>query len=202
MNAGESAFRVLKSADFRSMPWKNGGGETVEIAIFPDNATLDNFDWRVSMARVGVDGPFSIFHGVDRTLAILQGVGIELAIEPRAAQHVTKSTRPLAFDAGLATQARLLDGPVIDLNLMTRRDRFSHRMTRMALGGPTSIKLCAQETLLLTWDVGVRVETGHGMALLDPHDALFARDLRSTLRLAPARVGHVYLIEIFALTDA
>jgi environmental stress-induced protein Ves len=47
------------------MPWKNGGGETTEIAVFPDGAGLSDFDWRVSMARVDGDGPFSSFPGIE-----------------------------------------------------------------------------------------------------------------------------------------
>ena len=31
-----------------SMPWKNGGGETTEIAVSPPGAGLDDFDWRVA----------------------------------------------------------------------------------------------------------------------------------------------------------
>ncbi|MDP1908248.1 MAG: HutD family protein, partial [Hyphomicrobium sp.] len=43
-------MRILRAKDYRRMPWKNGGGETTEIAISPEGAALDSFDWRVSMA--------------------------------------------------------------------------------------------------------------------------------------------------------
>ncbi len=43
------------------MPWKNGGGETAEIAVFPPSADLSEFGWRISMATVSSDGPFSAF---------------------------------------------------------------------------------------------------------------------------------------------
>ncbi len=59
-------MRVIRSTDYRRMPWKNGSGETAEIAIWPDGVALDAFDWRISMARVAADGPFSAFAGVDR----------------------------------------------------------------------------------------------------------------------------------------
>jgi len=61
-------MKILRSADHKRMPWKNGGGETVEIAISPQGAGLADFDWRVSMATVASDGPFSVFPGIDRTL--------------------------------------------------------------------------------------------------------------------------------------
>ena len=68
-------MQVLRAENYRRMPWKNGGGETTEIAVFPAGAGLDDFDWRVSMARVESSGPFSVFPGIDRTLAILEGEG-------------------------------------------------------------------------------------------------------------------------------
>ncbi|MBV9975040.1 MAG: HutD family protein, partial [Hyphomicrobiales bacterium] len=61
-------MRVLRAGQHRRMPWKNGGGETTEIIASPEGAGLDEFDWRISMARVATDGPFSRFAGVDRTL--------------------------------------------------------------------------------------------------------------------------------------
>ena len=51
--------RLLKPADYVRMPWKNGGGQTTEIVVHPAGATLAEFDWRVSIADVDADGPFS-----------------------------------------------------------------------------------------------------------------------------------------------
>src|SRR5580704_9253002 len=81
--AGRSAMRLLPAGQHRRMPWKNGGGETTEIAVAPEGAGLDALDWRVSMARVATDGPFSAFPSIDRTLSVLAGVGIALAIAGR-----------------------------------------------------------------------------------------------------------------------
>ncbi len=63
----------LAAAARRAVPWKNGGGVTEEIAVYPSDAGFDDFAWRISMARVGQGGPFSRFPGVDRTLAVLEG---------------------------------------------------------------------------------------------------------------------------------
>ena len=201
-NPMERAIRILRAGDYRRMPWKNGGGETIEIAVSPDGATLDNFDWRVSMARVETDGPFSMFAGVDRTLAILQGAGLSLAISQHPAINVTMGAALLSFDAGAATQARLLGGPIVDLNLMTRRGRFSHRMTCINLADPTLLAVSAQETFLLASDGGVAIETEAGVATLGPRDALHGRAVRSNWRLTPEKPDRVYLLEIFELFDA
>ena len=78
-------MRIIPAGSYRRMPWKNGGGETIEIAVSPEGATLDAFDWRVSMARVERPGPFSVFIGVDRTLALLDGEALALRIGNHAA---------------------------------------------------------------------------------------------------------------------
>ena len=55
--------QLLTSADYRRMPWKNGSGHTCEIAAHPSGAGMASFVRRVSVADVGVDGPFSPFPG-------------------------------------------------------------------------------------------------------------------------------------------
>ena len=62
------------------MPWKNGQGETVEIARSPDGEGLDDFDWRVSVAPVVADGAFSMFPGIERTIAVIEGSGMALDV--------------------------------------------------------------------------------------------------------------------------
>ena len=80
-------MRILRAENYRRMRWKNGGGETAEIAVFPEGAGLDEFDWRISMARVEAGGPFSRFPGVDRTLSILEGEGMVLESRGAAASR-------------------------------------------------------------------------------------------------------------------
>ena len=80
------------------MPWKNGGGSTTEIAIAPAGASVSSgFDWRVSMADVVSDGPFSAFNGYDRQLALLSGGGMVLSGLPDGDITLRPGDRPLAF---------------------------------------------------------------------------------------------------------
>jgi environmental stress-induced protein Ves len=66
-------FRKIGSSEFKSMPWKNGQGTTTEIAIYPDNANLSAFQWRLSSASMSASGPFSSFAGYERLLVVLPG---------------------------------------------------------------------------------------------------------------------------------
>lgn len=117
----------LKAADYRRTPWKNGGGVTAEIAVFPAGAGLDDFGWRLSMAEVAVDGPFSAFPHIDRTLTVLSG---RMALNGHT---LGPDDPPFSFDGGLAVNANLLDGPVTDLNVMTRQGHFHHHVKRRVL---------------------------------------------------------------------
>ena len=123
------------------MPWKNGGGVTVEIAVFPEDASVDNFDWRISTATVASDGPFSVFTGIDRTLSVLEGDGITLSVEGLADQELKGETPPFSFPADSQTSAKLLGSAITDLNVMTRRGRFTHQVSRYGVTKPVSLSL-------------------------------------------------------------
>ena len=104
------------------MPWKNGGGLTEEIATHPAGATLDNFAWRISVAEVARDGPFSRFAGIDRTITLIKGAGMRLS---GGARDIVMRTlfEPYSFDGEAPIDCSLVSGPIRDFNAMTRRDR-------------------------------------------------------------------------------
>ncbi len=119
--------RLIQPADYVRMPWKDGGGNTTEVAAYPPGASLADFDWRVSIADVAVDGAFSRFAGVDRTLVLLSGAGLRLTGSSHAAE-LRAPYEPYAFNGDDATSCALVDGPVRDFNLMLRRGRVSGRI--------------------------------------------------------------------------
>lgn len=99
---------VIRATDLPEMPWKNGGGTTREIAVFPPGA------------------------GMDRTLAVIEG---RLALNgPDLDVTLDSTSAPLPFDACLPAEGRPLDGPVLDLNAMVRRETYAVSMTRLAAG--------------------------------------------------------------------
>ncbi len=83
-------LQTLGPADFQKMPWKNGLGVTTELAV-ARRPGEDGFDWRISTATVASPGPFSVFPGIDRSLAIVRGGTLTLNVEGRP--DVTLSTR-------------------------------------------------------------------------------------------------------------
>lgn len=121
----------LRHEDYRTVPWKNGGGITREIALAEDMAG-GGFLWRLSMATVSASGPFSHFPGVDRTIACLQGNGMRLAFGDGRVADVLRAGAPLAFPGEADIHADCIDGETIDLNVMTMRDRFSHAVEHVS----------------------------------------------------------------------
>ena len=177
------------------MPWKNGGGMTTEIAVSPAGAALDDFDWRVSMARVENGGPFSGFAGVDRTLAVLEGEGIVLDIAGRPAVTLIRASAPLSFPADVPTQAALVAGPITDLNVMTRRGRMTHAVERLVISALTDIRSAADATLILCFDGEITV-AGAAPVRIGPRDALLLGPDALKPRLEPVRTAMLFVIRI------
>jgi uncharacterized protein len=120
-------------ADYRPSKWKNGKGETLEIAKCPATATLDGFDWRISVARLDDDAEFSQFLGIDRTLAIIEGRGILLRLGNEL-HRLDQNSAPLRFAGDRPAYAELIVGFSADLNVMTRRGVTAHEVRRLAVG--------------------------------------------------------------------
>jgi uncharacterized protein len=106
-------MKIIRFADLRQSPWKNGGGVTREIA---SARTGDDLVWRLSIADVDRDGPFSSFGGLLRVLTVIGGNGMEL-LGPHTSLQADFAV-PVHFDGEVAIAARLKDGPVRDLNLI------------------------------------------------------------------------------------
>src|SRR5690606_28608841 len=112
-------IRLLRRADYRRTRWANDGGWTTEIARDPSDPETP-FRWRISIAEIHADGPFSHFPCIDRQLVLLDGNGMLLdadGVRTRLAQRFDT----LRFPGEASVQCRLLDGPTTDFNLMTRR---------------------------------------------------------------------------------
>lgn len=104
-------------------PWKNGGGITREIACYPLGAAVrQSFLWRMSIATIASDGPFSSFPGIDRVIVLLDGPGVRLTSGDGAVDHLlNRPLQPFAFPGEAEIHGAMLGGMSSDFNLMTRR---------------------------------------------------------------------------------
>jgi environmental stress-induced protein Ves len=176
------------------MPWKNGGGETIEIAVEPEGAGFDDFAWRLSMAKVERDGLFSPFAGIDRTLCVLEGGGIRLAVDQRAAVELTPRSAPYSFPGDAAAGATLLAGPILDLNVMTRRTRLAHRLVIVDQPAEIAIDAAAVGVLIYCHVGGAVAGAPDGETTLGPGETLHAAGRVAglwRLRLGPGARCHL-----------
>lgn len=189
-----SELNILRARDRRDMPWKNGGGVTSEVMVFPAGADFDAFEWRISIATVQASGPFSHFPGIDRRLVLLEGV-MGLRIADEAAIELSASSPPVTLAGELPTYAEVISGPVTDLNVMTRRGRFRSGIESRTLSAPVTVHNSAVSTVLIATEL-VDIEYQGVEHKLQPRDAVVLRG-ESAARLSPrAAPAIVYVIEI------
>jgi uncharacterized protein len=182
-------MRILWAKDRVATPWKNGGGTTSEVIVFSPGAGFDDFGWRVSIAQVERSGPFSMFAGIDRHLAMLEG-RVVLNIAGREPIELSPSSQPESFPGDVAINADVIDGPATDLNVMTRLTAFRATMTRRNVERKLSCDTAASATLAFPL---ARVTIGGFQ--LEKADAILPEP-GDAITIAPAT--EFYWIEIFA----
>ena len=124
--------RVIPANEYRRMRWRNGAGWTREIHAEP---SADDWDWRLSIAEIERDAPFSPFLGVDRELVLLSGNGLRLRFGDGGAHELLPPHQRLRFAGERAVVGELLDGRTEDFNLMWRRDAVRAELWHRPLVG-------------------------------------------------------------------
>lgn len=159
-------MRVQRSAEHRIVPWANGLGITADVFLWP--AGVEDWTWRLSLADVTDDVPFSRMVGIDRHIMVANGAGMGLTIDGAAEVRMDEQFGPLTFDGDVVTTCRLIDGPINDLNLMVRRGRAvgSLRSVRLAPGSTLATEADDVAVVVLAGSVGI------GLDSLTPFDAV------------------------------
>lgn len=102
----EAIGTVVRASALIAVPWANGGGQTRVIADRPE--------FRLSLATIDAEGPFSAFPGLIRHFALVAG---HVNLSP-VALSLDPSSLPVTFEGALAVFARPYGGPALALNLM------------------------------------------------------------------------------------
>ncbi|TXH34315.1 MAG: HutD family protein [Rhodospirillaceae bacterium] len=110
----------LPFANYRRVPWRNGGGQAMDIAAQAATAgSADEFTWRVALAEIDRDGPFSAYgQGIERIITLLDGAGFDLDVADSPAISVRERHMPVRFRGDKPTSCRLQDGRCIVFNVM------------------------------------------------------------------------------------
>jgi environmental stress-induced protein Ves len=163
-------MRIVRQSQFKSSPWKNGGGITHEAMRSPSRG--DVFRWRVSVAHIDSSGPFSDFAGYARTMVLLRGGGIALKLSDGTRRGMRAVGDLAQFDGALGVDCELLSGPCVDLNLMTSNAMGPVHARVERLHEPLSYGARTDESMVVfPIDAAVEIQPDDGPAtVLEPWD--------------------------------
>jgi uncharacterized protein len=187
--------RILRSAEYPALPWKNGRGLARQIAVFPADARYDTLDWQVSRPTIERDTPFSKLAGLDRQFMLVSGKGVTLRVcnaeNGVGFEHrIDRPLEPFAFRGDWDVDCALADGPVEVLNVMTRRGRAAARIEIREVTAPALVRKDARETLIAYAADPLTAYGIWGKEGLRPDDAVLVDEPEATeIAIAAASSG-------------
>jgi environmental stress-induced protein Ves len=161
-------MQIVRQSQFTASPWKNGGGITHEAMRVPERGA---FRWRVSIAHIDASGPFSDFAGYARTMVLLRGGGVALKLSD-GTQRIMRAAGDLAqFDGALGVECALLNGPCVDLNLMTSKAMGLREVRVERVRGSRSYVVRKDESLVVfPLDAPLQIHPSGGHAPSGSHE--------------------------------
>ncbi len=163
-------MRIQRFDEHRAMPWANGLGTSFEVAS--DRNVDGVWTWRVAIAPVVLDGPFSVMPGVDRHLVVINGEGMTLSIDGEIVEcplgRVVRFSGDSTTHAYVMRRMNSLDCRVVDLGLMTVRSATSGQIVVVEAAGSllASDLVVALTESLLADDIGTQYGLGARDALV------------------------------------
>jgi len=162
--------RIQRSSEHTPMPWANGRGTSYEIAS--DRNEAGEWTWRLAMAPVNEDGPFSRIECVNRSLAVVEGAGMLLSVDRKKLQCLPLQV--VRFRGDAVTEAALTDGPIMDINLMVRRNEADGEMAMVSDAG-----LLNGVSIVVAVGGSAQVNSGDSTINLERHDTVLECDADS-----------------------
>jgi environmental stress-induced protein Ves len=171
------------------MPWRNGGGTTIEIAIAPEGASVaaERFLYRVSIADVASDGPFSRFPGYDRHIMLLAGDGMTLDGGEHGRIDLTSAFVPRTFSGDWDVAGELTGGAVRDFNLIVDRASASATLEARGIDAAELVACAAGDVCIVHVIEGELTAASAGDTLIA--SASFELAPRGVVRVAIARIS-------------
>jgi uncharacterized protein len=193
-------MQIIRFADLKPQPWRNGGGVTRELASHSgassgtdsaeaassdDGASSDNgaWDWRVSIADVTKAGDYSAFPGMEWLLTVVEGELLLLSVD--GTEHPLEKYRPFRFPGGAASSSALPTGDIRNLNIITREGAFkaytsilelSKKRAHPVFGGQLGILLQGQATVTPGSAASGDDASGNAAVPLGRYDAVVGSD--------------------------
>ena len=169
-------MEIIRLADLKPEPWRNGGGVTRQIAGHPGTASGPGggWDWRVSIAEVSKAGDFSPFPGMERVLTVVEGELLLLTVD--GAEHPLEKYRAFRFSGEASTTCALPTGDVRNLNVITRAGKYKGFTSIIELSKKRAHPLFAGQLGVLLQGQATAADETPGPAALDRYDAVVGSD--------------------------
>ena len=134
-----------------------------------------DWDWRVSVADIAENGPFSIFPKMDRHLTLIEGRGLVLR-GASGSMRLAGIGDSIAFPGEQTLDVELIDGPVRVWNVMVRRGVINGAVCLVS-GTCATRRLQVQSRVVLVLEGDVSIadpaaldetfRAGHGFVRVD-----------------------------------
>jgi uncharacterized protein len=195
-------FDIIRTSDLAVTRWKNGGGQARELAAYPSDSGYDDFRWRVSIADIECDGPFSDYPGIDRTIVLLDGAGMLLRSGPIGTllHTLDEKYKPFDFVGEEKIEATLIDGAALDFNLLVRR-HFA-RGSVAVWNGPASFDVPNATRLIFVAKGEVALNDASAAKIaLRGGDAVRLREREYRIQLSSQAIVLAVSVEILPIPD-
>ncbi len=159
------SWNLVQLSEVAASLWRNGGGVTRELVVWPKGTP--EWTWRMSVAQISQNGPFSTFEGMQRWFAVLGGEGVTLDVAG-GVRRLTCESEPFEFDGASPVQCQLIDGATQDFNLMVRRAEASTKMLRVR-GSLEQVLTAPKTVAIYAISTRARVQFDHDVLELKPH---------------------------------
>lgn len=137
-------MRIVRFENLVAEPWKNGGGLTRQVTRVADDR---GSGWRLSLAKISRNGPFSFFPGFRRILTLVGPAPVTFDLP-----HETLVLKPFAtvtFDGSDKVHARLTEGPAHALNIIWRPQGYAACVSILEEGSQRTFLEKPGETTIL-----------------------------------------------------
>lgn len=192
------SVNIITPQQWQTQRWQNGGGITHQLCRQDDEHGML---WRLSVAEVVNDGPFSRFEHIDRVIMLLDGTGFSLYGTGAEPQVLDTALTPFSFAGETAIYCRLSGGAVRDFNLMTRRGELTASLQVLPVYNKPQRLALGQQTILFVARGQVEAVVNSQNCTLDTEHSLLLSDESGTLQLSASSPAKVVFIRLDATAE-
>lgn len=189
------SITVINPAQWQTQRWQNGGGITHQLCRQDNEAGLL---WRVSIAEVASDGPFSRFEQLDRVILLLSGAGFCLHGVGDNPQQLLQPLQPFSFAGEAEVFCTLNQGAVRDFNLMTRRNALQAELKVLHVQSEFQAFSLSSITLCYVASGQVQICVNTQVFKLAAEQTLQLQDENGTIEITSDDMAQVIFIRLMA----